>query len=122
MRTVDYQSKIFNDASKYEKVFTDPKYQSVGHVGGAGQGVNSTVEVPIGRQNVQSDAITPADAVVKAYRRLYYEGITSETVGGNASITTQFVSDILAEYEDEIEAYRAMHGGDDGGEGRVRFL
>lgn len=63
-----------------------------------------------------------ADAVVKAYRRLYYEGITSETVGGNANVTTQFVSDILAEYEDEIEAYRAMHGGDDGGEGMVRFL
>ena len=66
MRTVDYQSKIFNDASKYKKVFNDPKYQSVGHVGGAGQGVNSTVEVPIGRRYVQSDAITPADAVIKA--------------------------------------------------------
>lgn len=65
MRTVDYQSKIFNDASKYKKVFNDPKYQSVRHVGGAGQGVNDTVEVPIGRINAQSDTITPADAVVK---------------------------------------------------------
>jgi len=63
-----------------------------------------------------------ADAVVKAYRRLYYEGITSETVGGNANVTTQFVTDILDEYAEEIEAYRAMHGGDDGGEGMVRFL
>lgn len=63
-----------------------------------------------------------ADAVMKAYRRLYYEGITSETVGGNASMTTQFVSDILDEYADEIEAYRQMHSGDDGGEGLVRFL
>lgn len=31
MRTVDYQSKIFNDASKYKKVFNDPKYQNVKH-------------------------------------------------------------------------------------------
>ena len=34
MRTVDYQSKIFNDALKYKKVFNDPKYQNVKHVGG----------------------------------------------------------------------------------------
>ena len=66
MRTVDYQSKIFNDASKYEKVFNDPKYQNVKHVGGAGQGVNDTVEVPIGRKIYQSDSITPADAVIGA--------------------------------------------------------
>lgn len=66
MRTIDYQSKIFNDASKYEKVFNDPKYQDVKHVGGAGQGVNDTVEVPIGRKTLQSDSITPADAVTKA--------------------------------------------------------
>ena len=66
MRTVDYQSKIFNDASKYNRVFNDPKYQSVKHVGGAGQGVNDTVEVSMGRSTVQSDSITPADAVIKA--------------------------------------------------------
>ena len=66
MRTVDYQSKIFNDASKYKKVFNDPKYQNVKHVGGAGQGVNDTVEVSMGRSTVQSDNITPADAVIRA--------------------------------------------------------
>ena len=66
MRTVDYQSKIFNDASKYKKVFNDPKYQNVKHVGGAGQGVNETVEVPIGRRIHQSDSITPTDAVIRA--------------------------------------------------------
>ena len=66
MRTADYQSKIFNDASKYGKVFNAPKYQNVGNVGGAGQGVNETVEVTIGCETVQSDSITPADAVTKA--------------------------------------------------------
>jgi|GEM_PF-1037046 len=66
IRTADYQSKIFNDASKYEKVFNDPKYQGVGHVGGAGQGVNDTVSVPVGRKVIESDSITPTDAVVKA--------------------------------------------------------
>ena len=66
MRTADYQSKIFNDSSKYEKVFNDPKYQHVKHVGGAGQGVNDTVEVTIGHKTIQSDSITPADAVTKA--------------------------------------------------------
>ena len=28
------------DSSKFKKVFADPKYQNVEHVGGAGQGVN----------------------------------------------------------------------------------
>ena len=66
MRTVDYQSKIFNDASKYKKVFNNPKYQNVKHVGGAGQGVNDTVEFSIGRKTYQSDSITPAESVIKA--------------------------------------------------------
>lgn len=66
MRTVDYQSKIFNDASKYEKVFSDPKYQNVKHVGATGQGVNDTVEVTIGHKTYHSDSITPAEAVIKA--------------------------------------------------------
>ncbi len=66
MRTVDYQSKILNDASKYEKVFNDPKYQSVKHVGGSGQGVNDTVKVAVGKKTIQSDSITPAAAVEKA--------------------------------------------------------
>lgn len=66
MRTADYQSKIFNDASKYKKVFSDPKYQNVKHVGGAGQGVNDTVKVNIGRKAYESDSITPADSVIRA--------------------------------------------------------
>ncbi len=66
MRTVDYQSKIFNDSSKYKKVFADPKYQNVEHVGGAGQGVNDTIKVSIGNKTIESDSITPAAAVEKA--------------------------------------------------------
>lgn len=66
MRTVDYQSKIFNDSSKYKKVFDSPKYKEVKHVGGAGQGVNEKLSAPVGREIVESDSITPADAVIKA--------------------------------------------------------
>lgn len=42
------------------------------------------------------------DATIKAYRRKYYEGLSSETSG---NISTSFVSDILAEYEPEIASY-----------------
>ena len=47
-------------------MFNEPKYQNVKHVGGAGQGVNDTVEVSMGRSTVHSDNITPADAVIRA--------------------------------------------------------
>lgn len=54
-----------------------------------------------------------ADASVKMFRRMYYEGITSESV---QSINTAFVDDILKEYESEIESYIARQTG------VVRFL
>lgn len=61
-----------------------------------------------------------AEATVKAFRRMYYEGIDSETV---SDISTSFVSDILDEYSDEIEAYKAYGKNvDDGTTGIVRFL
>lgn len=47
------------------------------------------------------------DATVKSFRRLYYEGITSE---GVANLSTSFVDDILSEYACEIELYRKEHG------------
>ena len=46
-----------------------------------------------------------ADAAVKAYRRIYYEGVASESSVGSVS----FIQDILAEYEDEIAAYKRAH-------------
>lgn len=58
-----------------------------------------------------------ADAVVKMYRRTYYEGISSE---GVATISTSFVEDILAEYEKEITLWKSNHAN---GEARtVMFL
>lgn len=66
VRTVDYQSKIFNDAGKYADVFNSPKYKDVEHVGGAGQGVNDKVRVQIGGKTVSSDSITPDKAVEAA--------------------------------------------------------
>ena len=65
MRTADYQSKIFNDSSKYQKVFNNPKYQNVNHVGGAGQGVKDKVEVVVGRKTAQSGSLTPTEAIAK---------------------------------------------------------
>ena len=38
---------------------TNPQYQDVQFVGGAGQGVNDTVKVDIGRKTITSDSITP---------------------------------------------------------------
>ena len=52
-----------------------------------------------------------ADATVKLYRRAMFEGISSE---GTDGITTSFVSDILAEYTDEIAAYRDNKAKTDG--------
>ena len=46
-----------------------------------------------------------ADAAVKAYRRIFYEGVASESSVGSVS----FIQDILAEYEDEIAAYKKAH-------------
>lgn len=43
------------------------------------------------------------EVVVKAYRRIEYEGIRSESAD---TLNTSFVDDILDEYSLEIEAYR----------------
>lgn len=44
------------------------------------------------------------DAVIKVWRRRYYEGIESE---GIDAITTKFIDNVLAEYDREINAYIA---------------
>lgn len=46
-----------------------------------------------------------ADAAVKAYRRIFYEGVASESSVGSVS----FIQDILAEYDSEIAAYKKAH-------------
>lgn len=62
------------------------------------------------------------DATVKAYRRIYYEGISNESFAINTSLS--FVEDILKEYETEIETY--LNGTDENGESRatkvIRFI
>lgn len=59
------------------------------------------------------------DAVVKMYRRMYYEGISSE---GVANISTSFVEDILAEYAQEIGEWRLSKSNSSGSGRTVRFL
>lgn len=59
-----------------------------------------------------------ADAAVKLFRRLYYEGIEVESV---SDISTHFVNDILSEYKTEIEAYKT-YCKDNGTTDIVRFL
>lgn len=59
------------------------------------------------------------DAVVKAYRRIYYEGISSD---GVANISTSFVEDILSEYSDEIDSYNDQKADKARSERVVKFL
>lgn len=59
------------------------------------------------------------DAVVKMYRRMYYEGIVSE---GTSNLTTSFVDDILAEYSQEISDWKVRKANDSGSGRVVRFL
>lgn len=42
------------------------------------------------------------DAVIKMYRRQYYEGIESERID---MIQTKFIEDVLSEYDLEIKTY-----------------
>ena len=60
-----------------------------------------------------------ADASVKMYRRLYYEGITTE---GTEGISTSFVSDVLSEYNDEISSWKEQKSNTSGSGRVVRFL
>lgn len=60
-----------------------------------------------------------ADAVVKMWRRTYYEGISSE---GASNITTSFVEDILAEYEGEIRDYKDAHTDDENSPTQTRVV
>ena len=59
------------------------------------------------------------DAVVKMYRRTYYEGIASE---GTANLSTSFVDDILDEYSEEILSWKEQRANQHGSGRVVRFL
>lgn len=60
-----------------------------------------------------------ADAVIKMYRRIYYEGISSENI---TSISTSFVDNVLAEYEREISDYKDQKANTRGSGRIVRFI
>lgn len=59
------------------------------------------------------------DAVVKMYRRTYYEGISSE---GVANISTSFFEDILAEYDQEISKWKENKANTEGSGRYIHFL
>ena len=60
-----------------------------------------------------------ADAVVKMWRRTYYEGISSE---GASNITTSFVEDILSEYDGEVQFYKDAHADDEDNPTQTRVV
>lgn len=63
-----------------------------------------------------------ADVVVKLWRRWNYEGITSESVSeSGGTLSTSFVEDVLAEYDDEFSAYVDQQKADSGRK-KIRFL
>lgn len=59
------------------------------------------------------------DAVVKMYRRIYYEGISTEN---NGSLSTAFVEDVLAEYAGEISDWKSRKANTSGSGRMVHFL
>ena len=75
----------------------------------------------IGKDELPAKLETIAvEIVTKMYRKMYYEGITSESAD---TLTVSFVEDIFAEYEEEFKRWIEL---DDDIEGKnklkVRFI
>ena len=75
----------------------------------------------IGKDELPAKLETIAvEIVTKMYRKMYYEGITSESAD---TLTVSFVENIFAEYEEEFKRWMAL---DDEAEGKnklkVRFI
>ena len=75
----------------------------------------------IGKDELPAKLETIAvEIVTKMYRKMYYEGITSESAD---TLNVTFVEDIFAEYEEEIKRWMEL---DDDIEGKnklkVRFI
>ena len=75
----------------------------------------------IGKDELPTKLETIAvEIVTKMYRKMYYEGITSESAD---TLTVSFVENIFAEYEEEFKRWMAL---DDEAEGKnklkVRFI
>jgi hypothetical protein len=66
-RSIDYQSKMYNDSAKYQKLQNNPQYEQVELVGASGNNVvNDTVSVDIGKKAISSDSISNEDAIALA--------------------------------------------------------
>lgn len=60
------------------------------------------------------------EASVKVWRRRYYEGIETDKV---STLSTTFISDVLSEYQDEIDQWLVSSAADESGSRKVvRFL
>ena len=75
----------------------------------------------IGKDELPAKLETIAvEIVTKMYRKMYYEGITSESAD---TLTVSFVQNIFAEYEEEFKRWMEL---DDEAEGKnklkVRFI
>lgn len=75
----------------------------------------------IGKDELPAKLETIAvEIVTKMYRKMYYEGISSESAD---TLTVSFVENIFAEYEEEFERWMKL---DDEAEGKnklkVRFI
>lgn len=75
----------------------------------------------IGKDELPAKLETIAvEIVTKMYRKMYYEGITSESAD---TLTVSFVENIFAEYEEEFKRWMKL---DDEAEGenklKVRFI
>ena len=75
----------------------------------------------IGKDELPAKLETIAvEIVTKMYRKMYYEGITSESAD---TLTVSFVENIFAEYEEEFKRWMEL---DDEAEGKnklkVRFI
>ena len=72
-------------------------------------------------ENALPDAFASVcvDAVVKMYRRTYYEGISSESV---ANISNSFYEDFLAEYDQEISKWKENKANTEGSGRYIHFL
>lgn len=75
----------------------------------------------IGKDELPAKLETIAvEIVTKMYRKMYYEGISSESAD---TLTVSFVENIFAEYEEEFERWTKL---DDEAEGKnklkVRFI
>jgi hypothetical protein len=66
-RTVEYQSKMYNDSSKYQKLQNNPQYEQVELVGTSENNVVSdTVRVDIGKKTIASESISNEEAMTLA--------------------------------------------------------